>query len=438
MIRNISYQLRTVILSTLLLVPIHSQADITVERDDKEIHLNIRDGLNRLYLEVEVPFHEMGDVSKRLAAARAIYFLKQNLAKMWEEGKMPKTLADLMESSMTLGELQYDKIYQKISKASGASLRQVIGSNSALDLEKMTDENWWRPAGFLVEVGAKGRFKFSFLKGLSGTFAEVVIPQCVTRIRKIPLQEIEKNSTAVKMLRENASGIRDQAYNVILTKLYGRPCTENLEVLVGKLQKKEGNEFNKNYYFVEETFVKAQHKFIFWADTQIGSKKAIAGDKRTGFHGKFGLGIVYGKLTGPQDFRGMTLSNSKTFQLKASARRQVRLWIKKAFPRLTPLAHLSWGLHTKVGALVWKDRLFPYFIMGPEIGANISSQVEFNPGTVFDLFDFLNAFSDSMSESYSAENSGVQEDVFSLEEYAQERAKELKAINQPSEETNSQ
>ena len=437
MLGSLRHLSKVLILPSLMLATSFAEAKMSIERDDKEINLHIRDGLNRLYLEVEIPFHEMGDASKRLAAARAIHFLKQDLAEMWDEGKMPSSLGDLMESSMTLGELQYDKIYDRISEASGAKLRKVI-EDAAPELArnaagKMSGVDWWRPAGILVEVGAKGKFKLSVLKGLSGTFAEVVVPQCVNRIRKIPLQEAEKDGQIAEMLKDRKPSVMDRAYNVILTKFYGRPCTENLEVLMEKLKQKEGAEFYNNYYFVEEAFVKSQRKFLFWADTRVGSKKATTDDKKIGFHGKFGIGVVYGKLTRPEDFLGATLSGSKTFQLPQAARTKVKTFIRTNFPRMNLLTNVNWGLHAKAGALVWKDRFFPYFMMGPEVGTNINSKPEFNPGTVIDLFEFLGSFASNMSESLSAGysgDSGVREDAFSLEEYAHERAEEMKALQE--------
>ncbi|MBK9040694.1 MAG: hypothetical protein IPL83_16325 [Bdellovibrionales bacterium] len=65
-----------------------------------------------LYVDIEVPFHEMGDASKRLATARAIIF-KKDLADLWKTGKCRKNLQDLMDSAIGLGDVHCDKIYPK-------------------------------------------------------------------------------------------------------------------------------------------------------------------------------------------------------------------------------------------------------------------------------------------------------------------------------------
>ncbi|MCB0384901.1 MAG: hypothetical protein KDD43_05865 [Bdellovibrionales bacterium] len=427
--RSHSVVVAIAVLLGLVFVSSSSYATMSYEREDKEISLHVRDGVNRLWFEIEIPFHEMGDSSKRLAAARAIHFLKEDLAQMWKEGKLPDTLYDLMDSSITLGELQYEQIYKRIQEASGAKVRKAIEEAvpglADSQASKLSGVDWWRPAGIVVEAGIKGKFKLSFLKGMSGNFTEVVVPQCAHRIRKIPMQDVEKDKGLLEMLQDRKPGIVDRAYGVILTSIYGKPCTENLEVLLSKIQAHEGNdEFYNNYYIVEEAHVKSVRRLMFWADTRVGLK-AASDDKTPGVHGKFGVGLVYGKLRRPEEFAGGTMSYSKTFQLPMRVRERVKTWVRTHLPaKFSALTTLNWGWNGKAGALMWNDRFFPYFLTGPEIGTHINPKGEVNPGTVMDVIELLGSSVDALSSAYDGKVTS-REDMFSLEEYAKLKSQTL-------------
>ena len=204
------------------------------------------------------------------------------------------------------------------------------------------------------------------------------------------MQDVEKDKGLLEMLQDRKPGIVDRAYGVILTSIYGKPCTENLEVLLSKIQAHEGSdEFYNNYYIVEEAYVKSVRRLMFWADTRVGLK-AASDDKTPGVHGKFGIGLVYGKLRRPEEFAGGTMSYSKTFQLPLRVRERVKTWVRTNLPgKLSALTTLNWGWNGKIGALMWSDRFFPYFLTGPEIGTHINPKGEVNPGTVMDVLELL-------------------------------------------------
>ncbi len=367
--------------------------DMTVDQDSDTPDIHILDGSHSLYVDIEVPFHEMGDASKRLATARAIIFLKKDLADLWKDGKMPKNLQDLMDSAIGLGNVHYDKIYEKLKAATGDKVRAAIEEalpNSADHIKgKFSKVDWWRPSGLIVETGATGKFRISRLNGLSGTFTEVVVPYCVHRVRKIPLQEVEKDKEMMEILKNGESGIIERSRNAILTKIYGAPCTENLEALINKIQEKEGNDFYNNFYFAEESLVKEAHKFMVWTDAPVGLRKGLPEDRTLGLGGKFSVGLIYGELKRPEDFTGATASISKTFLLPESVRTSVKNWILSTFPQLSTLANLNWGWQAKTGVLYWGDQIYPYFLTGPEVGNNIRARTAFSLGSAIDSDDVV-------------------------------------------------
>ncbi|MBK7845065.1 MAG: hypothetical protein IPJ71_15515 [Bdellovibrionales bacterium] len=364
-----------------------------VDQDADSPDIHILDGSHRLYVDIEVPFHEMGDASKRLATARAIIFLKKDLADLWKDGKMPKNLQDLMDSAIGLGDVHYDKIYEKLKASTGdkvrAAIEEALPDSAAHLKENFSKVDWWRPSGLIVETGATGKFRISRLNGLSGTFAEVVVPYCVHRVRKIPLQEVEKDREMMEILKDGGSGILERSRNAILTKIYGTPCTENLEVLISKIQEKEGNDFYNNFYFAEESLVRDVRKFMVWIDAPVGFGKGVPETRTLGLGGKFSVGLIYGELKRPEDFTGATASVSKTFLLPESVRLRVSNWILSTFPQLSGLAGLSWGWQAKTGVLYWGDQVFPYFLTGPEVGNNIRAKTAFSLGSSLDSDDVL-------------------------------------------------
>lgn len=407
-----------------------AQAGMSYQRDDKEVNLHIRDGVNRLWFEVEIPFHEMGESSKRVAAARALYFLKQDLQQMWKEGKLPTALHQLLDSTVSMGELQYDQIYDRIQSASGAKVRKALEEAlpgiSKTEPSQLGDVDWWRPSGLLVEVGIRGSVKLSFLKGLSGNFTQVVVPQCVHRIRKIPRQDAEKDKDLQLMLQDYKPNVLDRSYNIILTKMYGRPCTEDIGVLINRIKAHEpATDMEANFYVVEEAYVRSVRRLMFWANTQVGSRSDASPDaKRPSVQTKLRAGFVYGQLRRPEEFAGGTMSYSKTFQLPAATRERIRNWVSSKFPgKFLNLMNYSWGWNGKVGALIWNERFFPYFLTGPEFGTEISSKGAVHPGTVMDVLELLKNSANSVTSAYDGQSAGnTRQDQVSLEEYAQQQA----------------
>ncbi|MCB0361956.1 MAG: hypothetical protein KDD35_04525 [Bdellovibrionales bacterium] len=419
---------------------------MTIEHDPRQTNLNFVDGTNRLYVDIEIPYHEMGDAAKRMIAARSIHFLKQDLAELWTNEKLPKTMEDLTNSAMAIGELQYEKIYQRIKEATGDKIRKAVEEALPDSIQRTTDQfahfDWWRPSGLIVEIGAKGTFRFSFLNGVSGSFAEIVVPKCIHRVRKIPLQDLEKEGYLGEILKDDHANIIDRAANVVLSRLYGAPCTENLNILIERIQEKEGRDYFNNFYFVEESLVKSLRKFIFWLDAPIARGKGLVANPMMGIHGMFSMGVIYGDLRHPRDFAGATATLAKTFVIPESVRSKFNTWVFKNFPENSRLTGLNWGWQAKVGALVWEERFFPYFMMGPEVGTELISKAEVKPGTALDLVEFAaNAAKNivrGVSEGLNSGYSGApdeKEDTFSLKEYAEERAKIVQEVEKAGGET---
>lgn len=144
-----------------------ARGEMTIEHDPRQTNLNIVDGSNRLYVDIEIPYHEMGDAAKRMIVARSIHFLKQDLAELWTNEKLPKTMEDLTNSAMAIGELQYEKIYQRIREATGDKIRKAVEEALPDSIQRTTDQfahfDWWRPSGLIVELGAKEHLGFHFL-----------------------------------------------------------------------------------------------------------------------------------------------------------------------------------------------------------------------------------------------------------------------------------
>ncbi len=98
------------------------------------------------------------------------------------------------------------------------------------------------------------------------------------------------------------------------------------------------------------------------------------------------------------------------------------------------LANLDWGWNMKAGALTWMDgRLFPYAMMGLEVGMNIHRKAEFNTGPVFDLIQFTKHFFTSIKDGFMGgfdPNVGEKVDVISLSEMAKRMEQQQSLSNQ--------